>query len=474
MTTTTTAPPTLMEQRATIGLKTPTWEAKKLIWSRVKSGTAQITNGYKPLYSAKKAHQANTRAIGVSGGWRAGKSLFSAMEGIAWLPYASLIWIIGKDYDMTRQEFIYLSEAAIATGLAIEPDVRLSLNKYSPSVMRAITGCIVETRTLADFRKLASKAPDLIIICEPGLIDNLQQVMELVWGRVAEKRGCIILAGTSDESSEEWFELYERWQMASPEGGKSFAIPTWQNIYKFPTGRNDPEFVTYGEIYGEEALLTHYGGIPASPRNLVLRGHWSPKVHVSEAAIWTPNLPTEITIDPNSAAPNAYTVECMQWNLETGDIFIVDEVAESGLNHDAVKAIVAEREWFKYVHGGTIDPFAEGNVYGNAVPATYWLPIPLRYNHRPKVASTVQALKEALAIRPVSGTSRMVVSPKCVRFQEEATKWRTDKYGKPAKLWCDAMKATGYWLYDKFAVERLDIDTSDESNEITASDWSFE
>lgn len=468
-------PTSLTAQRASLGLKTPNWEQKKAIWAGIKSGTAGITKGYKPIRSARLAHQADSRGIGVSGGWRAGKSLFSGMEGVSWLIVPNgLIWIIGKDYDMTRQEFIYLSEAAVSCGLATEDNVHLSLNKYSPSVMRAITGCIVETRTLADFRKLASKAPDLVIVCEPGLIDNLKQVMELVWGRVAEKRGCVILAGTSDEASEDWYELYQRWQGGNPEGGKSYAVPTWENIYKFPKGRKDPEFITYEEMYGTEALDAHYGGIPASPRDLVLRGYWSEKVNVSADAIWTPNRPTEIAIDPNYAAPNAYTVECVQWDLETGDIFLVDEVSESGLNHDAMKALVSDKPWFTSVYGGTIDPYAEGNIYGNAVPATYWLPLALRYEHRPKVATSVQALKEALGPRPGIGRPRMLVNPDCRRFREEATKWRTDKYGKPQKLWCDAMKATAYWLNDHFMVERIRGGHDEESNEITASDWRLE
>lgn len=403
-----------------------------------------------------------------------GKSLGLAMEAVTWLPFAKLIWLVAADYDMTRQEFIYLSEAAVSCGLAMEKDVRLSMSKYSPSSMRSITGCIVETRTLADFRKLASKAPDLLIICEPGLIDNLQAVMELVWGRVSEKRGMVMLGGTSDKASEEWYELWSRWANPNPEGAKAFSVPTWQNTYTFPKGREDREFKVYEEMWGTESLMAHFGGVPAAPYNLVLRGTWSERVHVDENCIWLPSRPTEIAIDPNYSAPNAYTVECLQWDLATGDIFMVDEISESGLDHAAVIAMAKEREWFPHVFGGTIDPFAEGHHFGNAIPATYWLPLPLRFDHRPKVATSVQALKEALRIRPETGTPRMKVNPACTRFREEATRWRTDKYGHPSKLWCDAMKATAYWLNDKFFWEQMDSGAGPDDGDNVPQEWRFE
>ena len=464
-------PPTLTEQRAAIGLRTPSWRAKQLIWANLvlPTDSGKLIQGYRPTYNAKSAHQADARYVGVSGGWRSGKSLFSAMEAVTWLPYADLIWIVGRDYDITRAEFIYLSEAAASCGLALDKDVHLSLNKYSPSVMRSITGCVVETRTLADYHKLAAKAPDVVIICEPGLIPNLKAVMELVAGRVSQKRGCVIVAGTSDESSEEWFELWSRWQQPNPEGGKSFSVPSWQNIHVFPKGRDEDEFLVYEKVWGTEAYMAHFGGVPSPPRNLVLRGYFSEQLHVKPGLVWRPGLPTEVAIDPNYSAPNAYSVLCIQWDLGSGEIFLADEVAESGMNHDEIKKMVFAREWSVAVTGGTIDPFAEGNVYGNLPPATYWLPWPLRYNHHPRVATTVQALKEALS--PSQGRPRMVVSDKCVRFRKEATLWKLDRFGRPEKTWCDAMKATGYWLVDKFGAERTPGWGDDESNEVVASDW---
>ncbi|KKK67053.1 hypothetical protein LCGC14_2957940, partial [marine sediment metagenome] len=135
----------LSQARAEIGLKTPSDEARTLIWNGVRSPTAGIRNGYSPLAGAREAHKADARGVALSGGWRGGKSLYSGMEGLAWIPYAKLIWLIAVDYDTTRQEFAYLAEGAISTGLALPQSVHIPMNRYQPCTLRAINGCIVET-----------------------------------------------------------------------------------------------------------------------------------------------------------------------------------------------------------------------------------------------------------------------------------------------------------------------------------------
>lgn len=471
-------PESLSRQRAEIGLPTPSRKAKKLIWAGVKSPTARIHGGYKPLASAEPAHRADTRGIAISGGWRGGKSLFSGMEGVTWLPYGQLIWLIAKDYERTRPEFTYLAEAGMSTGLVLPQNIHMPLAKHQPWALQGIAsphtpGCIVETVTLADYKKsLTAKAPDVVIVCEPGLIDDLANVVELLSGRLSEKRGLLILAGTSDEASEEWYEVWDGWSRPNPEGGVAFSIPTWDNYHRYPKGREEAEFAVYEEKYGTEALMAHYGGIPASPRDLVLRGYWRYGTHVDEGIEFDPRFPIEVAIDPNYSMGNQYVVEVLQWDPTSDWIHVVDEVAEAGRTHDEMRALCEGKPWWRYVMGGTIDPYAgESHIYGSPAPVGYWKPLELRLDHRPRVRTTVQALKEALAPRGDRGP-RMTVSPHCARLIHEAPRWRSDRSGEPSKKLCDAMKATGYWLVDRFGVERLEIDG--ESNVVEASDWQFD
>jgi hypothetical protein len=391
------------------------------------------------------------------------------MEGTAWIPYSQLIWLIAVDYETTRQEFTYLAEGAISTGLALPQHVHMPLAKSQPWIMRAINGCIVETRTLADFRKaLTAKPPDLIIICEPGLIANLNDVMELLSGRVAEKRGCVIAAGTSDEASEEWYELWEGWNRPNPEGGRAFAVPTWDNHYRFPAGRKEDEFRVYETKYGHEALMAHYGGVPAAPADLVLKGSWNYETHVRPDIKFDPGKAVEIAIDPGYSGGSQYVVEVVQWSYESPDIYLVDEIAVEGMTHDEVRALCEAKKWWPHVSAGTIDGYAgESHIYGNIAPATYWdPPINLRTDIRPAVNTTVQALKEALS-------GRLHVSSRCERFAYEAPRWR-QKTGKPSPQNCDALKAAGYWLVDHFAQERVMGVHEDEDNVVTTQDWEYD
>lgn len=460
--------PSLREARASIGLKTPSPESNRIIWSRVVSPTAGIHDGYTPLPSMQEAHNSDTRGVGVSGGWRAGKSTGAGMHGLGWLPYAQLIWLVAKDYDMSRQEFTYLVEGGLSTGLVNPKDIHMSINKYQPCALRSVTGCVVETRSLMDFRKIAARPPDLVIVCEPGLIDNLNEVMELLWGRVSEKRGQIMLAGTSDESSEEWYELLEEWQDPNNlEGGAAFQIPTWENHYRYPGGIEDPVFTMYRAKYGEEQFMSHFGGRPASPRGLVLKGYWT-KDMVDSSLEHMQGLPLEIAVDPNYSQDHRYSVEFIQWDRQ--NTFLIDEIAVEGETHDEVLARVDAHPLRPYIQGGVLDPFAgESHVYGAPAPVSYWRRYHLRCDIRPRVNTTVQALKELMTPN-TDGTHHFFVSDKCERFIYEANRWRTGKSGKPNQDPCDATKAVGYWKVDQNGNEHGIVD----SDNLVAGEWEYE
>ena len=400
------------------------------------------------------------------------------MEGLTWIPYSTLIWIMADGYRAARPEFLYISEGAVSSGMARPENITLSRDKDRPCTMvcepRTINGittrCTVETVTLSDPEKAAAtRRPDVIIICEPGLIDSLEDTMELLWGRVSERRGAIIAAGTSDEASEEWYNIWNYWmEDENPDLGESFSIPTWDNIYRYPGGKKDREFATYKEKYGEEALNSHYGGIPASPKGTVLKNYWYREYSVDQTLEWNPALPTEIAVDPNYSE-GYYSVEVMQWDMATGKIFNVDEVSVQGCTHDEVIDMCKERPWWSSVIGGTLDPQAgDAHIYGGTPPLEYWdaVGINLRMEYKPAVATTVQALKQVMGKQP-----RMTVAATNERLLYEAPHWKNDRMGKPRKDLCDALKAIGYWLVQFFADQRR-ID-NEEDNIVTVVDWEF-
>lgn len=469
----------LSEQRAHAGYKTPSWEQKQLIWSRVVSATAHIfEGGYIPNPTAERAHRADVRGVGLSGGWGAGKSLSGGMEGLAWLPYSDLIWIIADGYRVARPEFLYLAEGAMSSGLALEPEVNIASDIDKPCVLRSIPRgrapdgseirCEVQTVTIRDYSKVAARRPDLIIVCEPGIIDDLHDLVELLWGRLAERRGLLWLGGTSDEASEEWYEIHEGWQKPNIEGGVAFSMPTWENKIVYPRGENETIFRNYRAKYGMDKYLAHFGGIPTPSKGLVLRDYWKPEVMAREDLEWNPALPTELCIDPNYSY-GYYSVGVIQHDNTNGNLYLVDEVAEEGLTHDEIKKICSERPWWKNVQRAVMDPYA-GNMkaFGNTPAAEYWWPLEVVLpDPRPKVDDTVQALKQSMS------SERLYVSSKLQRWQWEIARWKLTKNGTPQTINCDMLKAVGYWLYDFFQRERLYNAVEEEDNIVRMEDFAW-
>jgi hypothetical protein len=351
------------------------------------------------------------------------------------------------------------------------------------SCKNELGGCIVETRTLADpnFRKMTSKPPDVVIVCEPGKIDGLYDprgvggdLMELLWGRVAEKRGLIALAGTSDEASEEWFQLWKYFRTENLDGGVSFSIPTWENKKRFPLGRRERDFQVYEAKYGTIALLAHFGGIPAPARGLVLGDYWKEETFVDQSIVYNPGFPSEVAIDPNYSY-GFYSVMLVQWDDRSGDFWISDEVAMQGATHDIVRGECETRPWWNSVVGGTMDPYAaEMHISGNPAPIGYWRPLDLRTLYRPRVGTTVQALKKAMTRRGDDGKlpARLTgITSKAERFIWECNNWKI-RNGEPDRRNCDATKAFGYWLHDRFTAEMMN--SGDESDNIVRiTDWTF-
>lgn len=469
----------LSGERAEAGLPTPTYEQKQRIWRDVVSSTARIfTGGYVPNKTAEKAHRADSRGVGLSGGWGAGKSLSAGMEGLSWLLHADLIWILAAGYKMARPEFIYLAEGAISTKLARPADITLSNDPDKPCTLRSIPRgvapdgsaitCTVETLTVSDYGKIAGRRPDVIIVCEPGIIDDLHNLLELVWGRLTERRGELFIAGTSDEASEEWYELHQSWQGENLDGGVSFAMPTWENKAIYPKGEDEKVFKSYLARYGMDKYLSHFGGIPIPSKGLVLRDYWDADRFVDPKLEWDTGLPVEIAIDPGYSYSH-YSVAAIQYDFNRGGVYVIDGISEEGRTHEEIKTICRQRPWWPHVKRAVMDPYA-GNTrqFGNTPAAEYWWPLEVVLpDPRPRVEETVQSLKEVMTRYDFR------VSPRNERFLWEAPRWKQSKDGTPQKQNCDMLKAFGYWCFDFLQARRKEDAWEEDDNIVRLEDFGF-
>lgn len=305
-------------------------EFREKVWAEI---------GYTPTREQWIAHQDESRFILVAGGVGAGKSYWLARQADAytWTP-GGLGWIIGPNYELARPEWEYLKDAyqeveAIKIG----------------SVREAAKGS-ASFETIWDFKwvtksamkpeELAGRRPHIIILSEAA------QHPRGIWGKVreraAENRAPIFMSGTFEGAYGWYAELWERWQSSNPEGGRSYSIPTWSNLEKYPGGRQDPEILAYERDMPQELFLERFGGIPCKPSGLVFK-EFDRNVHCAPLVkLFDPTLPVQVWTDP---ATHCYPVLFVQLQKPDAEgiqaVHVLDEVyAKNQIGQQVIPQVV--------------------------------------------------------------------------------------------------------------------------------------
>lgn len=318
------------------------------------------------------------RFILVAGGERGGKSITAAAFIISRTLDLSLraretgqalVWLIGNDYESARAEWEYLRDDYTEMGLVeaiSDPNTR-----YAPRSMRLRTGIEIKTLTAADEVKIASFAPDIVVMCEAA------QMSHNVWlrsrGRVAQKRGIVILEGTF-EDGEPWYdELYTAWQGGDAHGHISFSLPSWSNTHVYPGGYDDPEMAALRAVMSADRFMARHGGVPVPPSDIVFP-EFNHGLHVGEYP-FNPRLNVELAIDPGWAG--AYAVLALQYPHcaeHEEDVHVIDEVYVQKTQAHHVIDMVLDRPWARNIiprQAGVID-IAGNQHHGDRSQVEIW------------------------------------------------------------------------------------------------------
>lgn len=434
----------------------PSIQQKRILWEAV---------GYTPNPAQLAFHRSRSRRLLVAGGERGGKSYSIAKEIFGRLPWAPLVWLIGPDYEQARPEFGYLLEDLLAVD-AIESVRDVSQPRVGPWWLRARGGIEIVTKTSADVRKIASKAPFGIALCEAAQQDF--EVYLKTFGRLSQHRGWLLMVGTFEGSMGYYPSLFNRWQGPNVEGGESFSLPTWSNVAQFPGGRTDPEILSIEAVTPPDLFLERYGAIPCKPEGLVFK-EFDHTLHVRELAT-DPSLPVELAIDPGYAS--AYAVLALQ---VVGDVVhVVDEVYGRGKTAPEIIRECQARSWWGQVpraadgkSGGTID-IAGTQHQGLPSHVEVWLQeagVGLRYN-----AISIEDGINVVRLRlrnPATGEPGIYFGlglrsdkdrsghPRGVLGEMEMYQYARMIDGKPIReqpvdAYNHSVKALGYWLYDRY------------------------
>ena len=432
--------------------------------------------GYQPSKEQWGFHLAPQRERQGVGGERGGKSEMLANEifGMMFWLNAKLIWLFGKDYDETSQEYNYCIRNAHALGL-----YRFASKNWNPGEIKLSTGCIIRTKSGQDITKIGKEAPDIIGGCEAAKLDYTTKLR--LTARLAERRGYFIYTGTMEGSLGWYPEKFQEGKVPS-EDFASFSIPSWSNLAIFPGGRQDPEILKLERELPEDLFKERFGGIPCPPAGLVFK-EFKTTHHVrsiaemfditdihpnSAVTALIPNVPVELCIDPGTAV--AYAVLVVQKVFDVP--YIVGEIYEQGLTTDEVIDICQQprnAHWWNQVCGGVIDIAARQRQAMIPV-ADVWLKkanLVLRSN-KVGIVEGIERLRTFLKVDPLSNVPNKIIAPHCKGIisefggcpnpftsQAATYRYKTDKEGvviseEPEDKNNHGIKAYIYWLVDQF------------------------
>jgi hypothetical protein len=409
--------------------------------------------GYTPTPAALVAHEDLSRIKLFAGGERGSKSYSSANgELVVWIALnpTDLFWIVGPDYEQCHAEFEYTVDALTKIGILDEYSV--SMPKSGSWSLRTLLGGQLVTKTSADVLKLASVAPAGILMAEAAQQPYLAFLR--LRGRVAEKRGPLLLSGTFESSLGWYADLFKSYQGENLDGGRSFSLPTWSNIYIYPGGRDDPEIKALEAMYPPDVFMERFGGVPCPPATLVFK-EFSYAAHVTERAEHTPGNPVQLWIDPGYAG--AYAVLAVEISRSVGEVWHFDELYYSGRTAQEIIAEAKARSWWCDVRGLVMDVAGRQHPAAESQAEIWYSLTGLRVTMQP-VPIVDGILRHRTFLKdPATGRPRLFHHPRCGGTLREygLYKYAEDSEHRPqTEIPIDrdnhAMKALAYGLVANF------------------------
>lgn len=426
------------------------------------------------------AHQSDARVKQVAGGWRVGKSTWLAAE---MLPYCfndnAEIWVIANTYQLPRYEFQYILDWLRWLDCPMDPP---SVPGNGMWRIKLAWGAKIETHSCDDITTIEGGNLDCVGVAEAGLVD--EGVIRRLSGRVAEKRGPVLMSGSLDASQQWYMDSFTKFLNGPTEDASyhSFGVPSWENRIVFPGGEEDEQILHWKATLTEDEYKLKVCAEVAKPSELVFpefreeihavnmtysrtdeRGFKLefPEPQVDELGIKTTGfvLPERgdviLAIDPGYNG--AYAVlACRKYD---DLVFVIDEVY---MRKSQVEEVIAEcktRWWWPQIGyavmdiagkqhqamASHVDIWRKEEHLGFA-PATNYVPIP----------DGIQRLRTFLK-NPLNGRPRIYFSRKCHHTIREFSlyRYRLPKDDRPEKEEPvdkdnHSLKALSYMLMDRY------------------------
>ena len=424
--------------------------------------------GFIPTDEQRVILESDRRFTLVAGGEQAGKSMIASkflLKRVFETEGKGLYWLVAADYGRTRAEFEYLIEDFARLGL-----LKKASKRVDPGRIELSDGTIIETKSAKDPRTLAMRAPNGIIGCEASQLD-LESYYR-IRGRCAPKAAWMFLSGTFEGSLGWYPSLFQAWKYGEGDE-KSFSLPSYTNKHLYPGGKNDPEIQKLKNEASDAFFMERIEGIPSPPRGVVFQEFRTDK-HVSETAVYVPEEPVHLWIDPGYAG--GYAVEAIQ--MIDDQVRIIDEVYEQSLITEEIINICQNREWWSDVKFGVID-VAGYQHQAMAAPAEVWMNETGLFldSEKVKINDGTEKLKSMLKLAP-NGEPRLIVNKQCKGILSEfgaapnpfngqtlVYRWKVDRDGnvvgnQPEDKYNHGVKAVIYGLINHFGYAHIENRTT--------------
>ena len=325
-----------------------------------------------------------------------------------------LYWVVGADFEDARKDFEYYKN--FQAQLDNIEQLSMPSHRDQQCYLRTKTGHETYTISSYDFTKIARDEPMRVVGAEVSRW--YQETFDRCEGRLIRNyphsRG--FFSG-SPESSLGWLPDVAKYaQGPNDRGVRSFFIPSWCNLAKYPGGREDPAIKRVEAGRSPQKFAERFGAVFVPPRGLVCHT-FRTNQHVDWQLEYDPMFPVYIAVDPGGIV---YSLLFVQFTQD-GEIHVLDEIYAHRWSHEAVINEFKANPLFSVVEGGAIDVASKQPQ--NAMPVSYqeWANdtgLNL-WAEKHAVDDSIERLYWALANNPNTGRPRLSIHPRCLGLISE-------------------------------------------------------
>jgi hypothetical protein len=420
---------------------------------------------YEPQPVQRQVHDSLKSIIIISGGEGSGKSFVTSGEIASRYGTWKKVLLVCYKSKSARNEadylYHFLSEIGAVADYKTPEEGTIRLTTRDGATVESVSTYAEGERAVSG----TGQTYDIIAMLEAG--KQRYSVFQSCLIRIQRSGGLLILSGTI-EKSEPWFaDVLTRLQGENELGAEVVIMPTWENRFDYPGGRDDPKIKKLESELTPDLFMERLGGKPAPLHSLVFK-EFSFLTHVFDWVQYDPTQTVEAWIDYGYSGshysilfvqfhPRAYTRQFRSElpDVPLTDVFVIGDLYLDHATHEDAIIECKKLTWWNHVTEGVGDVVGKTHPQAGQSPFDVWrdkagLPLRGQYILVPdNVDRQHTFLKD-----PSTSQPREFFNPSCQGLREYS-RWKRKEigenlYGDPETANCDFIKANGYGLIDHF------------------------